>query len=386
MTLSSARQALACLFLLSGGAVGAWMPFVPVIAQRMGLAERDVGIFFGAVALGAGLSMSGAGRWLTRFNRLAAAAAGGALFLFFLPLPFLAASFPALLAIALTLGAAYGLLDVSMNVGAALLEREAGTPLMSSMHGFFALGTFGGAGLSSIVLAAVAAPPLTMMAAVSALLGLLLGPALREMRGARLIGEATRPASDRQPQAGIPAVAALAGLAMLMEGAVENWMVVFLNGEGYAPAEAARRFTLYAGGFAAARLAGDRLIRRFGRRRIFTASGSLATLGLMIGLRDPAEAAVTAVGFAVAGLGLANIVPMLFSAAGRMYGGDPAAGIARIAMVGYGGLLLGPPLIGAAAHLFGLPQTLAALSGVGILCALAGRGAWFEAGESCASP
>jgi MFS family permease len=105
-------------------------------------------------------------------------------------------------------------------------------------------------------------------------------------------------------------------------------------------------------------LAGDPLARRMGPVRLLRLSASLATGGLAASLlsRHPA---IALLGFAVAGLGAANLIPILFSAAGRTRGLPAGTAIAAVATTGYFGLLAGPPLIGLAAGAVGLPAALA---------------------------
>jgi hypothetical protein len=56
------------------------------------------------------------------------------------------------------------------------------------------------------------------------------------------------------------------------------------------------------------------------------------------------------IGFAAVGAGLANIIPLAFSAAGNYPNIPSSAGIAGVATIGYAGFLAGPPLIGLVAE------------------------------------
>jgi MFS family permease len=67
------------------------------------------------------------------------------------------------------------------------------------------------------------------------------------------------------------------------------------------------------------------------------------------------------IGFALVGIGLANTVPVLFSTAGQMKDFPPSMGVAMVATLGYGGLLLGPPLIGFGGEIFSLRAMLGLL-------------------------
>ena len=64
-------------------------------------------------------------------------------------------------------------------------------------------------------------------------------------------------------------------------------------------------------------------------------------------------------GFVLVGLGIANAVPILFSAAGRHEPTGPS--LSAVFTVGYTGFIVGPPLIGVLADTIGLPETLALL-------------------------
>src|SRR5881394_3970760 len=70
-----------------------------------------------------------------------------------------------------------------------------------------------------------------------------------------------------------------------------------------------------------------------------------ASAGMALALLVPHPAAAL-VGFALVGLGFANVVPVLFSAAAAVPGVTPAHGIAAVSSLGYLGMMAGPPLIG----------------------------------------
>ena len=75
---------------------------------------------------------------------------------------------------------------------------------------------------------------------------------------------------------------------------------------------------------------------------------------------------------AAVGLGIANIIPLLFSAATRARGVPAGTALAAVATTGYLGFLAGPPLIGLAAEIVGLPAALGIVSGC---CGLVALGA-----------
>jgi hypothetical protein len=108
---------------------------------------------------------------------------------------------------------------------------------------------------------------------------------------------------------------------------------------------------------AAVRFGGDRLSHRFGPVRLVRVSGLLAAVGLGLGLLAGTPLAGVA-GWTLLGAGLANVVPITFSAAGHLGGGPAGVAISRVAAVSYLATFLGPPVIGITADLVGLPLAL----------------------------
>ena len=108
---------------------------------------------------------------------------------------------------------------------------------------------------------------------------------------------------------------------------------------------AALAYASFSGAMAAGRFGGDWVRARVRSVTLLRFSGALGAAGMALALSVPHPVAAL-LGFALVGLGFANIVPVLFSAAGQLPGIAPAHGIAAVSAVGYFGLMAGPPLIG----------------------------------------
>jgi fucose permease len=159
----------------------------------------------------------------------------------------------------------------------------------------------------------------------------------------------------------------------MAEGAMGDWSAIYLRMDlGTSPATAAWGFSAFSLTMAIGRLSGDRLVARFSPAMILIAGvvlGSVTLAGALL-IADPVAAVL---GFAGMGLGLANIAPIVFSAAGREPGLAPGIGIAAVSTAGYGGFLAGPPLIGLVAEASGLPLGLGLVTlGVGLMALGAG--------------
>jgi MFS family permease len=146
----------------------------------------------------------------------------------------------------------------------------------------------------------------------------------------------------------------------MAEGAMGDWAAVFLREYRRAGMDgAATGFAGFSLAMAAGRFAGDWVRRRWGAPILLRAGGLAAAVGMMTALTMPGLA-LSVLGFTLFGLGLANVIPILFGAAGRAQGMTPGLGIAAVATTGYAGLLAGPPLIGMTAELVGLRLALVA--------------------------
>ncbi|MEU0482407.1 MFS transporter, partial [Streptosporangium sp. NPDC006013] len=270
-----------------------------------------------------------------------------------------ATTLPALIATLFLFGLVNASLDVSMNAHGVEVERAYGRPIMSSFHGMFSIGGLIGAGIGGLFawLDLSAAATLTAVGIPLALVSLY---ARRHLLPATPPPAATHTTAPRRAPwtswiilMGVVAFAGLVG-----EGAANDWTAVYLFQNLGAPqAVAAAGFAVFSTAMTIGRFAGDHLAQRFGPVRLVRYSGLIAALGLGTALLI-GQTLVAFVGFALFGLGLATIVPQVFSAAGNHDPARAGQAIAQVATVGYAGLVAGPAIIGGAAELIGLPAAL----------------------------
>jgi MFS family permease len=163
------------------------------------------------------------------------------------------------------------------------------------------------------------------------------------------------------PSRALLGLGALAFLALMAEGAMGDWAAVFLREYRRAGMDAAAiGFAGFSLAMAGGRFAGDWVRRRWGAPILLRAGGLAAAVGITTALTAPGLVP-SVLGFTLFGLGLANMIPILFGAAGRVQRTTPGLGIAAVATTGYAGLLAGPPLIGMTAELVGLRLALVAI-------------------------
>jgi fucose permease len=353
------RAATFAVFAVNGAMIGTWVAHIPWLQERLDVSKTTIGFALLCMAAGALIAMPLTGQLLDRRESAGVTRAATLSYCLMLPLPLVAPSPVALGAILFVFGAANGAMDVSMNAHGVAVERELGRPIMSSLHGGWSVGGFISAGLAAVA-GAAGADPRIWAAGVGIALWLFAWYITARLGSASTQSESS---GFALPSRGVILIGALCFLAMVTEGAIGDWSGIYLRQDlDSSAAAAATGFTGFSAGMAAARLGGDWLNERLGAGLLLRAGMALvaAALGAVLLIAEPVPAVV---GFGLVGLGIANAVPILFSAAGRHEPSGPS--LAAVFTVGYTGFIVGPPLIGALADTIGLPETM------GLLCLVA---------------
>ncbi len=371
------RWGIAAFFAVNGFIMGAWAPQIPLLLTRHNISESVLGLLILCLGLGAVGAMLYAGRLIAAYGS-ARVEKGFAL----AATPMLAAVVFAqnlwLLAPLMALmGAVIGCMDVAMNANAVVVERRLGRAIMSSSHGFWSLGGFvGGAGGAWMIAHIGAERQALIVAGVSLLL--ILGAMRFVMQDAPQPSQglgAPHPKTRLITRdMGLWILGAMALFSMVPEGAVLDWAAIYLSKElGAGVFASGLGFAFFAGTMAVMRFAGDTVRNRYGAVKTLRVSAALGALGLAMGGLSP-TAPLAILGFAVAGLGVANMVPILFSAAGNRPGLPAGVGISTVTMVGYTGILVAPASIGFVAEHIGYRATYLTLAIVlGVVGIMAAR-------------
>ncbi len=351
------------MFFVNGAAMATWVPLIPSVQQKLDLNAGELGVALLGTAIGAVLSIPSTGWLVGRAGGRKVVTLAAVACCIILPLLPLAPTLPVLTVGLVLFGAALGSMDVAMNIHGAVVEAMYRRPLMSTFHGFYSIGGFAGAIISG-ALAATGAVPFSRALWPALLLALAAVAGHRSLPPEQVAAHSGRPVLRmRVPRLSWP-LAALATMALcsfLSEGASGDWSGVYLHRTlGVSSAVAATAFAAFSIAMAIGRLSGDWLTSRLGAMLLLRAGGALAALGLTATLLV-GQAGVAIAGFGLVGLGLANVVPTLFSAAGRSRAIPPRIAIASVAAAGYTGMLAGPPVIGFAAQAFTLTRALGAV-------------------------
>lgn len=351
----AARYALFFLFLIPGFGLASWATRTPALRDALGASTQQMGMILFGFSCGAMCGVLSAG-WLTgRFGAKRIACAG--LLALQLGLILLASSALAGSAVLAFLGLfAYGVgigwAEIAVNIEAAAVERAGKQQIMTTLHGFFSLGTLAGASLGMTMTAlqvqiqahlgiAVVASLVVIFIAVRRM------PQLSRVAGA---GEATPDGSRKRlwDQLRDPSLLVICYIVLAMalaEGTATDWLpLLMIDGYGFDATMGTQIYVGFTLAMTITRFAGGAFVEQVGKVRALYASAILAALGLALIVVSPwpwlAIAAVLAWGIG-ASLGF----PLAISAAADS-GGNPAQRVSIAATGGYIGFLVGPPMLG----------------------------------------
>ncbi|TDC25234.1 MFS transporter [Streptomyces sp. 8K308] len=350
---------------------GGWAPLIPQIKSDLDLSDQQLGLALFAVPVGAVPAMLLTGRLARRLGHrvlpaVTALFAGSVLVVGLAPDRW---TFTAAL---LLVGATSGGIEVALNATTAAHEARDGSRLFNKVHAVTPL---------VMVLAAPAvglgrelgASKLTVLTLIALLVAASAALAI-DPRGWQEPAEqhpARRPAQARGPRllTGPLLLVGIVGAAVLfMENAVEQWGAILLEEElGTGPLLASLGPAAYMAGLSGGRMLAQWRGARLGDRSLATLGGTLGGLGIAVAaLADTAWLALA--GFAVAGIGLAPVLPTLLGAAGRAAGpGQRATAVSAVTTASYAGFLSSPPLVGTLAGWLSLPTALGLVALGGLL-------------------
>ncbi|TJZ73527.1 MFS transporter [Chitiniphilus eburneus] len=365
-----ARIATMALFFASGASYATWGVHIPTIKARFALSDAELSVAMFAVAGGAILAMKSLGAWVARVGSDRASVQGALAFALSTALLMAMPGFWTLLPLLALFGAANAAYDVAMNAQAATVEAHCGKPIMSGLHGMFSLGGMIGAAVGGSLIAAGVAPLAHCigMAIITAAVALLSSRVLLADHPPVPLGAG----QHRQANRLLWILGILAFFGLVGEGAMYDWSAVYMKETvGATPYWVGWGYAAFSAGMAGGRFGGDWLRARLGAVQLLRWSGWTGFVGIVLALLWP-DTAPTLIGFALMGLGAANLVPIFFVGASRIEGVTPAEGIASVARLAYVGMLLGPVLIGALTHATSLRVGLALVAASVALIAIAG--------------
>jgi MFS family permease len=358
------RSAVTVFFVLAGLLTTSFFARLPAIQDRLGLSNGQIGLALLGLTVTLVIAQPLWGALTSRRGSARVVAACALLTSAAVVAPAFAGSFGTLVLSTMAIGAVGGGLDVSINVQGIAVERRLRQPILSGLHAAFSIGMLASALAAGVAAGAGLSPQahLALVGVAGALTTGAFGPAL-------LPGSADAVPGGpffARPSRSLAAFGAIAFCVLLAEGAISDWSAIHLADTLAAPeATAVSGIAAFAATMTIGRLLGDAITKRLGTVAHVRGGALVAAIGIVIAASAP-SVAIAVAGFALTGIGLSALFPLMVRAASERAGDATGPAIAAVSTTGYGGLVTGPPLIGFLAEATSLRFALGAA--LGLLC------------------
>ena len=371
MPIPAKREQIATriLFFIAGAATAAWAALVPFAKLNTAVNDGTLGFLLLCLGFGALIAMPLTGLLTSKFGCRWVMAVS--VILFCLTLPFLSIiSDTGLLAVGLFIfGVGIGITDCAMNVQAIIVEKSAPRPMMSGFHGLYSVGGIAGAGaMSGMMLLGITPFYASLITAILVVVLL-----ITSLSGLLPYADKAEGPLFALPRGAVLLIGGICFAVFLAEGTVLDWSAVYLTEYRAIPDSiGGLGFACFAILMTAGRLTGDRITARFGHYRVVFWGAMLAALGLVMVILIP-NWGFSLFGYALIGLGCANIVPVMFSAIGKQTSMAPVIAVPAVSTLGYLGILAGPASIGFVAQQSSLPYAFIMVAVLLVIVALVSR-------------
>ncbi len=359
------RIATSVFFFIAGLTFATWASRIPDIQVRLHLSDAGLGAVLFALPVGLMTSLPLSGWLVGRYGSRQLVIAGSLLYPLTLILLAIAGSTLQLTLGLFLFGLFANLINIAMNTQAVNVESLYGKSIMASFHGLWSIAGFSGALIGTFFVSA-GFSPLIHFGIVSGLAGLLVLISYKFTSPHDIGGNRSQPLFVK-PDNRILLLGLIAFCCMLCEGAMADWSGVYFKkvvnvGASYTTLG----YLAFTSTMALGRFVGDRLVTKFGVKKMLQLSGITITTGLLVAVIFPYLLPATT-GFLLVGFGVSSVVPIAFSLAGKSSRMSASAALASVSTIGFLGFLIGPPLVGFISQAINLRWsfTLVAILGFG---------------------
>lgn len=380
-----ARVAVSTLFFLNAVLYANLVPRLPEVKEKLGIGNAELGSAIAAMPLGSLLAGLLAPVLIRRWGSAKVADLGLVGLAASVAALALAPSWLVFAGFMLVVGALDAIVDVAQNAHALRVQRAYGRSILNAMHGLWSVGAVAGGLLGSA--AAGLDIPLGLhlfgsavvfsLVALVDLRFLLPGPEDAERVEADHDHAASRPARLRGVARGtlvlLAILGALAACESFVQDAGSSWSAIFMREEiGTGAAVGGLAFVSLQVAMTIARLVGDRVVDRFGQRRVVRVGGAVTAAGMSLALAYP-SVGTAIVGFGLAGLGVATLVPAAMHTADELPGLPHGIGLTVVSWLLRVGFLVSPAIIGLLADVTNLRLALGTVVVAGLVVVVLGR-------------
>jgi MFS family permease len=371
---TKSRVAVSAFFFLPGLCFASWASRIPDISAKLGMSSGQLGQLLLAIPLGSLASLPLAGWLVSTWGSRRTVLLASVLYACFLPLLGWADSFWTLAPALALFGFAGNMLNIAVNTQAIGLQQLYPKPIMGSFHGLWSLAGFLGGALGTVLIGWHQAPLrhfLLVLVVCLAIASWAQAYTLRQDVGKT---DESGGLSLRHPDPYLLRIGFIAFCGMMSEGAMFDWAGVYFQKVVRPDAALVTAgYVACMSTMALGRFLSDYFTHRFGTVRMLQLSSGLIVSGLLLAVGFPYLVPAVA-GFLLIGFGIASVVPLSYSSAGRATSVSPGVALALVSTIGFLGFLMGPPLIGFLAQLFSLRTAFGLVAivatGIGVLASL----------------
>jgi len=369
--LNRIRFAVGMFYFGMGLSFATWASRIPDIKTALHLTEGDLGSILFALPMGQLIIMPFSGKMVTKFgsHRILIFS----LIMYVLCLANLGLATSALqLSLGLFLFGVFGnLANIAVNTQGVYTEVLFKKTIMSSFHGMWSFAGFTGA-LVGLGMLTLKLTPFHHFLVVGAIVLLMVAFNFKFLVKAK--EKIKNKTSEKKklfvkPDSSLLWLGVIGFCSMASEGVMFDWSGVYFKDIVQAPGPLViLGYTSFMIMMASGRFLGDGLINKFGRERVMQISGVMISVGLFTAVFLPYIIPCT-LAFMLVGLGVATIVPTVYSMAGKNPTVPPGEALTIVSSVSFLGFLMGPPVIGHIAEAFGLQFSFAFIGIFGVLIA-----------------
>lgn len=358
------RIAVSVFFFSQGLCFSSWASRIPDIKTSLQLTDAALGSLLLAVPAGQLTAMPFSGKLVTHFGSKKVLRICLVLYAICLTNMGLATQ-PWHLGLALYMfGVCGNMCNISVNTQALAAEKLYGRPIMTSFHGAWSSAGVIGAGIGWLMMGQHVSPYMHFWI-IAFLVFAAIIISQRFLQGGRSSIRPEKKGFFSKPNGVLVQLGIIGFCSMASEGAMFEWSGVYFQQVVNAPKSMiVLGYISFMVMMATGRFIGDKLILKYGRKKMLRISGILISTGLFISVLFP-YLITAALGFLIVGLGVSSIVPMVYSSAGKIPNIPPGIALASVSSISFLGFLMGPPLIGYIAEISSLRYSFAAIGLLG---------------------
>jgi MFS family permease len=358
------KTAISLYFFFAGLIFSSWASRIPDVKDVFALNEAELGAVLFMLPLGALLALPVAG-WVVQ--RLGSKRASVGSLLLYTVLLFLISKAHSVLSISIFLflfGIIGNFANIAMNTQGLSVQHKLKKPILSGLHAMWSLGAFLAAAITGWTMSVGYSMEMHfgMIALAAAGVTLFFSFSLIQDVAGEL-----RQKVFALPNRGLLLMGVICFCVAMSEGAMADWSSLYYRQVVHELNKVSTvGYTAFALCMALGRFFGDRLLQALGYSSVLKLNGILVLIGMGLALAINSPVAVI-IGFALVGLGVSSVIPIVYMLSAKSKSMAPSAAIAAVSSIGFLGFLFGPPIIGFIAQETGLRLALSIVAFLGLM-------------------